>query len=804
MSLFCLVGSWSLDATRSCRFTDMLRHGLLCSTLSVLSRAQFLPLPELPYQFEELEPHFSGDELRRHHKEVFGHYVERFNSALARVRHTSAYRRILKDEGIDGLLRRIREVPSKGLQRQVRQDGGGYLNHELFFRTLRPCRDLSTGDDAEHKINGPEGTLFTAIESSFGSFTEFRNEFSSIAQHICGSGWAWLVADLSTVGRGGLSLRIVETAANDHPLILSESYVPFLCLDVWEHAYFGQFHNNRKNYIEAWWNLVNWDEVGRIWSSFELDLRLGGIILPSADEAPEGVQLALVLATQQEAIFTSNAPKRRKQRHDFTMASMASIVDEVENEWESPVTSVSSTKQRSWSCEVAGRVLASLRDANNNTAQLRCEEAPRCPPCRLAVADTSFDAGDVLVVWPSTNLLGAHPTLNEHTCTFEHEEPGSLGHLVSILLLENRRTDSPWHDYLEFLHDEYGVTKLSALFWPAPLLRALDATNGFGDLRAAARAHRSAGALFERRPELLAPGQGGIERGQPLFDAEIHWAVATALCRGIGGTQHGGWWMLPGSELLVRGDRQSANVALVANDTTGVRSWSLVAVREIQSGETLVLDAELANVELLARAWAPVDDNTAGPVLHAFPFLNDEVVREALALTVAEILPASDASPPNVSEDSQAQVADEWRARRCDEELSSPRLSRWDGEQFPKALLFCVVCTIRLLESASTRSGLDEETPVDAVKTAYALIGQACGSTLSGYTTALEALDSSLGAFGSTDDPLDRANIGEPGPLLSGTFREVLRADVELLERCVAGASDSHRHRVLETESMFS
>ena len=191
-------------------------------------------LPNLPYAHNALEPYIDARTMEIHHGKHHQAYITNLNKALAD--HKS-----LQGRSIEELLRGIADLP-EGIQSAVRNHGGGFANHSLFWSTLSP-----TGGGS------PTGTLAEAIRSTFGSFENFRTKFSSAAAAQFGSGWAWLVVDAE--GRP----HVYSTANQDSPLM--QGHTPILGLDVWEHAYYLNYQNRRPDYVAAFWNVVNWDQV---------------------------------------------------------------------------------------------------------------------------------------------------------------------------------------------------------------------------------------------------------------------------------------------------------------------------------------------------------------------------------------------------------------------------------------------------------------------------------------------------------------------------------------------------------------
>jgi superoxide dismutase, Fe-Mn family len=191
-------------------------------------------LPDLPYAHDALEPHIDARTMEIHHTKHHQAYVNNLNDALAK--HPD-----LRYDDIDELMRNFDRVPSD-IQTAVRNNGGGHANHSLFWQIMGP----NAGGE-------PTGSVGEQIRSAFGDFGSFREKFAAAAKGRFGSGWAWLV-----VGNGG-GVEITDTANQDSPLM--EGRTPILGLDVWEHAYYLNYQNRRPDYIEAWWNVVNWGEV---------------------------------------------------------------------------------------------------------------------------------------------------------------------------------------------------------------------------------------------------------------------------------------------------------------------------------------------------------------------------------------------------------------------------------------------------------------------------------------------------------------------------------------------------------------
>ncbi len=193
-------------------------------------------LPPLPYDYNALEPHIDEQTMRIHHDKHHAAYVTNLNNAIQN--HAS-----FQNQNVEDILSNLNVVP-EDIRTVVRNNGGGHANHTLFWQIMAPT---SGGE--------PRGSLADAISRKFGSLQGFKEQFSKAAMGRFGSGWAWLVVD-----RGG-DLAITSTANQDSPLM--EGQRPILGLDVWEHAYYLKYQNRRAEYVEAWWNVVNWEEVAK-------------------------------------------------------------------------------------------------------------------------------------------------------------------------------------------------------------------------------------------------------------------------------------------------------------------------------------------------------------------------------------------------------------------------------------------------------------------------------------------------------------------------------------------------------------
>ena len=192
-------------------------------------------LPDLPYAHDALEPHIDARTMEIHHGKHHAGYVSKLNAALEG--HDA-----LAAKSIEDLMRGLADVP-EAIRTAVRNNGGGHANHSLFWTVM------SADGGGE-----PGGDLGAAINAAFGSFASFQEEFAGAAATRFGSGWAWLCV------KPGGELHVESTPNQDTPL--SEGHTPILGLDVWEHAYYLNYQNRRPDYIAAFWNVVNWGEVG--------------------------------------------------------------------------------------------------------------------------------------------------------------------------------------------------------------------------------------------------------------------------------------------------------------------------------------------------------------------------------------------------------------------------------------------------------------------------------------------------------------------------------------------------------------
>jgi Fe-Mn family superoxide dismutase len=195
-------------------------------------------VPPLPYAYDALEPHIDKATMEFHHDKHHQAYVAQANAALEGTD--------LADASVEEVLKNLSSLPSDK-QTPVKNNAGGHYNHTLFWEIMSP----DGGGE-------PEGELASAMDSAFGSFADFKTQLKEAGVKRFGSGWAWLLND-------GSGLAVVSTANQDSPI--SEGKTPLLGVDVWEHAYYLHYQNRRPDYIDAWWNVVNWPAVAQRFSA---------------------------------------------------------------------------------------------------------------------------------------------------------------------------------------------------------------------------------------------------------------------------------------------------------------------------------------------------------------------------------------------------------------------------------------------------------------------------------------------------------------------------------------------------------
>ena len=193
-------------------------------------------LPALPYDYTALEPTIDDKTMHLHHDMHHAAYVKNLNAALEKYPN-------LQSKSAEDLIRDLNAVP-EDIRGAVRNNGGGHVNHTMFWQIMKP----NGGGE-------PTGDLASAIQQAFGSFDQFKAAFNDAGLKRFGSGWAWLV--LNPNGQ----LQVISTANQDSPMM--DGLYPVMGNDVWEHAYYLKYQNRRGDYLNAWWNVVNWDEIAR-------------------------------------------------------------------------------------------------------------------------------------------------------------------------------------------------------------------------------------------------------------------------------------------------------------------------------------------------------------------------------------------------------------------------------------------------------------------------------------------------------------------------------------------------------------
>lgn len=197
-------------------------------------------VPQLPYAYEALEPYIDSETMHLHHDKHHQAYVTNLNAAIEK--HSE-----LAGRSVEDLVRNLSSIP-EDIRTAVRNNAGGHINHSMFWQIMGPGRG-----------GEPGGSIGDAIAGHFGSYDSFKQQFNDAGVKRFGSGWAWLVRD------GSGTLKITSTANQDNPLV--EGLEPILGNDVWEHAYYLKYQNRRPEYLNAWWNVVNWEEIEHRFSS---------------------------------------------------------------------------------------------------------------------------------------------------------------------------------------------------------------------------------------------------------------------------------------------------------------------------------------------------------------------------------------------------------------------------------------------------------------------------------------------------------------------------------------------------------
>lgn len=200
-------------------------------------------LPDLPYAYNALEPHIDLQTMQIHHDKHHQAYVTNLNKALESIKDAPTE--------LDAILKTVSKFPMP-----VRNNAGGHWNHTFFWSIMRPAASAGAS-------NVPNGKLADAINTSFGSFDKFKEQFANAGKDRFGSGWAWLIVGADK------KLAIVSTPNQDNPLmdIAETKGSPVLALDVWEHAYYLKYQNKRADYMAAWWNVVNWEKAAELYEN---------------------------------------------------------------------------------------------------------------------------------------------------------------------------------------------------------------------------------------------------------------------------------------------------------------------------------------------------------------------------------------------------------------------------------------------------------------------------------------------------------------------------------------------------------
>lgn len=227
------AGAFSLDG---CAFAETKTPSTPPVGTTSPSNSGAITLPPLPYAYDALEPHIDAATMKFHHDKHHAAYVKNLNAALDK--HPK-----LKSQSIEVLLRDLNSIP-EDIRTTFRNNGGGHVNHSMFWQIMKP----QGGGE-------PTGDLAIAIKKDFGSFAEFKKQFNGGGGSRFGSGWVWLARP-----KGG-KLEIITTANQDSPI--SEGKYPIMGNDVWEHAYYLKYQNRRADYLEAWWNVLNWEDIGK-------------------------------------------------------------------------------------------------------------------------------------------------------------------------------------------------------------------------------------------------------------------------------------------------------------------------------------------------------------------------------------------------------------------------------------------------------------------------------------------------------------------------------------------------------------
>ncbi len=196
-------------------------------------------LEKLPYGYNSLEPFIDEETMRIHHTKHHQAYIDKLNLALEKHPEFQAM-------DVKEIIKNIEKIPEE-IRKAVINNAGGHLNHKFFWNILK-------------KNVEPAGNVFGMIEKDFGSFEKFKEQFKSASLSLFGSGWTWLVVDEKDVKKGKMRLGIITTANQDNPNSIGK--IPILALDLWEHAYYLKYRNDRAGYIDAFFNVIDWNKAG--------------------------------------------------------------------------------------------------------------------------------------------------------------------------------------------------------------------------------------------------------------------------------------------------------------------------------------------------------------------------------------------------------------------------------------------------------------------------------------------------------------------------------------------------------------
>jgi superoxide dismutase, Fe-Mn family len=207
---------------------------VLVTAFPPAANAAMVELPPLPYDYAALAPTIDAETMQLHHDKHHAAYISKMNEVLQKYPE-------LQNQTVDTLIRDLSKVP-EDVRKTVQNNGGGHLNHTMFWQIMKPQGGGT-----------PTGTLAAAIDKKFGSFDQFKEQFNQAGLNQFGSGWVWLVLDAQG------QLQIISTANQDSPLM--QGLYPVMGNDVWEHAYYLSYRNRRADYLTSWWNVVNWPEI---------------------------------------------------------------------------------------------------------------------------------------------------------------------------------------------------------------------------------------------------------------------------------------------------------------------------------------------------------------------------------------------------------------------------------------------------------------------------------------------------------------------------------------------------------------